>query len=97
HAPSSTPSGRSWKGETPCERAPDSPLGLRDAAAVVDDPGQDEEQVRQAVDVADEHRVDWRIEADHPALRPPADRARDVQRGAGARAAGEDEAAQRRE
>ena len=64
---------------------------------MIDDAGEDEEQIGQPVDVAQQHRIDRRIERHHAALGAPADRARDVERGAGRRAAGEDEAAQRRQ
>ena len=73
------------------------PRCLGNAAAVIDDPREDEEEIRQAVDVTHQHRVDRRIEPDHPAFRAAADRARDVKRGARRGAAGQDEAAQRGE
>ena len=50
---------------------------------MIDDAREHEQQIGQPVDVADEHRVDRRLERDHPALGAAADRARDVQRGAG--------------
>ena len=69
----------------------------RHAAAVIDGARQDEQQIGEPVDVAQQHRIDRRLERDHAALGAAADGARDVQRGAGRRAAGENEAAQRRQ
>ena len=74
-----------------------SPFGLHRPAAVIDDAREDEEQVGQAIYVAHEHRVDRRIERHDAALRAAADRPRNVKRRAGGRAAGEDEAAERRQ
>ena len=84
------------------ERAVDSklnrsPLGSPHARAMVDDAREDEQQVGQPVDVAEQHRVDGRVEPDHAAFGAAADGARDVQRRAGRRAAGQNEAAQRRQ
>ncbi len=69
------------------------PLGFRHSATVIDDAGEDEEQVGQAIHVAQQHRIDRRIERDHPALGAAADRPRHVERGAGRRAARENEPA----
>ena len=63
---------------------------------MVDGPRQDEQQIRQAVDVADEHGIDGRIERDNSALRPAADGAREMQRGPNWRPAGKNEAFERR-
>ena len=58
---------------------------------------QHEQQIRQAIHVANEHGVDWRLQPDDAALGSATDGARDVQGGAGGRAARENEAAQRRQ
>ena len=60
-------------------------------------PREDEEQVGQAVDVAEQHGIDRRIERDHASLCAAADRPRDVQRGAGRASARQDETAKRRQ
>ena len=54
-----------------------------------------EEQVGQAIDVADEHLIDRRTKGHHAPLGSPADRPRDVQRGGGRRSAREDESSER--
>ena len=55
-----------------------------------------EQQIGQAVDVAQQHGIDRRLERDHPALGAPAHRPRHVQRGAAGTAAGQDESPERR-
>src|SRR5439155_18505541 len=42
------------------------PLGLGNTRPVIDDPGHDEEQIGQPVDIAEEHRVDGRFERHDP-------------------------------
>ena len=69
------------------------PLGFRHSPTVIDDASEDEEQVGQAIHVAQQHRIDRRIERDHPALGAAADRPRHVEGGAGRRAARENEPA----
>ena len=54
-----------------------------DAARDVDGAREHEQQVGQAVDVAQQHGIDGRLERDHAALGAAADGPRDVQRGAG--------------
>ena len=73
------------------------PFCLCDTAAMIGDSGENEQEIREAVNVAQQHRIDRRIEGDDAALGAAADGARDVQRGAGRGAAGENEAPQRRQ
>ena len=64
------------------------PLGLRDAGPVVDDAGQHEQEVRQPVHVGEDRQVvGLEAEGDDAALGAAADRAGDVQGGAGRGAA----------
>ena len=64
---------------------------------MIDDAREHEQQVGQAVHVAQQDRIDRRIERHDAALGAAADRPRDVERGAGRRAAGQDEPPQRRQ
>jgi hypothetical protein len=56
-----------------------------------------EQQVREPVDIPDQELVDGRLQPDHPPLGAPADRPREVKRGAWRGAAGQDEMRQRRQ
>ena len=73
------------------------PFGFCRARAMIRRPGEDEQQIRQAVHIAHEHGIDRRIERDDAPLGAAADGARHVQRGAGRRSTRQDEAAQRRQ
>ena len=64
---------------------------------MVGDACEHEQQIGQPVHVLDQDGVRRRRERDHPPLRAPAHRARDVQRGASVRATGQNEPAQRRQ
>ena len=64
---------------------------------MIDDAREDEQQVGQPVDVPHQDRVDGGRERNHPPLGAAADRPRDVERGAGRGAAGQDEVRQRRQ
>ncbi len=73
-----------------------SPLGLPNSSSVIHNPRKDEEQIGQAIHIAHEDRIDRRAERHDAPLRAAAHRSRDVEGGASGRAAGQDEAAQRR-
>src|SRR3954471_8209913 len=74
-----------------------SPLRLCYTGPVVGDPREDEEQIRQPIDVAQQNRIDWRLETHDAALGAAADGAGDVERGSRSGPAGENETAQRRQ
>src|SRR6266851_8742177 len=74
-----------------------SPLRLTRAAAKIDDPRENEEQVRETVHVPKQHGIDRRLERHDPALGAAANGASNVQRRASGRAAGEDEATEGRQ
>ncbi len=63
---------------------------------MIHNPREDEEQIGQAIHVANEDRVHRGPERDDAPLGAATDRPGHVERGAGGRAAGQDEAAQRR-
>ena len=62
---------------------------------MVDDASEDEQQIRQPVDVLQQNPIDRRIERNDAAFGAAADGAGDVKRCAGRSTAGQDEAAQR--
>ena len=64
---------------------------------MVHNTGENEQQIGQAIDVSNQHQIDGRLERHHPPLGAAADRPRNMQRGARGGAAGENEAAQRRQ
>src|SRR5439155_19727585 len=68
------------------------PLYLGDAGTMVHGSGKDEQQIGEPVHVTQQDGIDRGLQRDHPAFGTPADRAGDVQRGAGRRTAGQDEA-----
>src|SRR5207248_6782706 len=69
-----------------------SPFGLDYVGPLVDHAGQHEEEIRQAIDVAQQHRGGARRQGNDAAFGATTDRAGDVQRRAGRSAAGKDEA-----
>ena len=64
---------------------------------LIDGPCQHEQEIGEAIHVADEHGVDWRLQRDDAALGAAADGPGYVQRRACVRAAGENEPAERRQ
>jgi hypothetical protein len=64
---------------------------------VVRDAREHEQEIGQPVHIAQQDRIDWWIERHDAALGAAADRPRDVERGTGWRAAGQDEPPQRRQ